>query len=237
MNLDEYTRLLGTTSSQGRYFQILIDKQFHCRRCAQTQIHSGQLAGGGGVQGLERGTKSRPGIVIISKRDLCPICNKCDYFDRWTGEFKVSNAASSIPRKIKLKILNYYSYTDCIECRRRTAAELVIDHRFPMERWGSPEIFNYNNITDTDIQQRFQLLKKDSFGNHNLLKSRACEHCLATGKRGYPFGIKFYYAGSEEWPSGCPSIGPAAEQGCIGCGWYDISRWRYELNRLLLEQG
>lgn len=101
-----------------------------------------------------------------------------------------------------------------------------------MERWGAAEETNPPEMTSEEISRKFQLLKKDASGNHNLLKSRACERCLATGKRGYPMGIKFYYAGDENWSSNCPKTGPDAERGCYGCGWYDVEAWRIALNQL-----
>lgn len=88
-------------------------------------------------------------------------------------------------------------------------------------------------MTIDEIKRKFQLLKKDDAGNHNLLKSRACERCIATGKRAYPLGIKLYYAGNEDWPADCPDFGPDAEQGCFGCGWYDFATWREALNRYI----
>lgn len=102
-----------------------------------------------------------------------------------------------------------------------------------MERWGASEPRNPDDMTLAEIQRKFQLLKKDDAGNHNLLKSRACERCIATRKRGSPFGIKFYYAGTEDWPFDCPEFGPEAEQGCFGCGWYDFASWREALNRYI----
>lgn len=229
MNENEYRSLLGKTF-QGQYFDILRDKNWHCRDCAQQVIRSNQLAGGGGVQGLERGNNSRPGIVIETMIRRCSLCDKPTYWDRWTGEFQQSNSAASIPEKLRKKVLGYYGYVDTIEQRKRQAHELVIDHRFPMERWGESEERNDINMSEEDIQRKFQLLKKDSSGNHNLLKSRACEKCIKTKKRGYPMGIKYYYEGDENWPADCPTTGKEAEQGCIGCGWYDFEAWRKGLN-------
>ena len=102
-----------------------------------------------------------------------------------------------------------------------------------MERWGESEDSNPSNMSTTDIRKKFQLLKKDGSGNHNLLKSRACERCINTGKRGYPMGIKFYYEGTEDWPTDCPASGKEAQRGCIGCGWYDFDKWRIALNAFL----
>lgn len=220
-------------SLQKAYFQVLIDEQWHCRDCASRQIGSTQIAGGGGIQGLQRGTKSRPGIITEKKTAYCDVCGKATTWDRWTGEFTNSNSASGLPKNLQKQILDYYEYTDSIEQRSRPKHELVIDHRFPMERWGTTEENNPSQMDPIEINRKFQLLKKDSSGNHNLLKSRACERCIATGKRGYPLGIKFYYEGDENWPADCPVRGRAAERGCIGCGWYDFETWRKALNLLI----
>jgi len=85
-------------------------------------------------------------------------------------------------------------------------------------------------MTDNDIRQKFQVLKKSNGSvSHNLLKSRACEHCFSTGARGTPFGIQFFYQGGPQWePTNRKD--PA---GCIGCGWYDFGQWRSELNSTL----
>jgi hypothetical protein len=230
MNSNEYENLLKDGTLQKSYFQILKDGEWHCRDCAARETGSTQIAGGGGTQGLERGTKNRPGIVIESEQRFCKKCKKPTIWERWSGEFKSSNAASALPKKLQKLILSHYNYTDSIEERKRPANELVIDHRFPMERWGSVEEKNPSSMEADAIEKKFQLLKKDSSGNHNLLKSRACESCIKTGKRGYPMGIKFYYEGNEDWPSDCPREGADAERGCIGCGWYNYKAWRSALN-------
>jgi len=215
---------------QPQIFNKLKDCNWHCRDCAGKDIDSKQYAGGGGIQGLQRGTKTRPGLVIVTATAECVDCHRTVICDRWTGEYKTSNPASGLPKSLQIKIYNYYGYMDAIEQRKRQAHELVIDHRFPMERWGVAEEQNSSSMTDHEIEAKFQLLKKDSAGNHNLLKSRACERCIATGKRGYPMGIQFYYEGDENWPEGCPVSGPEAERGCIGCGWYNFDLWRNALN-------
>lgn len=235
MTIDEFINALGVGSIQSQYFQILRDQLPHCRKCAQQQIGSEQLAGGGGVQGLHRGNQSRSGIVIVSESRYCPICGKRTKWDRWTGEFKEANAAAGVSTELQRRIFDFYDYNDVIEQRRRTAHELVVDHRFPMERWGETETHNPDDMSTEEISRKFQLLKKDDSGNHNLLKSRACERCIRTGKRGYPLGIKFYYAGNEDWPTNCPKSGSEAEQGCFGCGWYDLDAWRKALNKQLSE--
>lgn len=58
MEINEYEKLLANGSLQKEYFGVLKDKCWHCRDCAGRQIGSTQIAGGGGIQGLQRGTKS-----------------------------------------------------------------------------------------------------------------------------------------------------------------------------------
>lgn len=222
-------------SNQLRVFQLLSDLQWHCRECATKQIPSAQYAGGGGIQGLQRGTRSRSGLVIITDKVFCQNCQAIKLSDRWTGEIKSANASAGIPISLIEKILTVYNYTDVIEQRQRPAHELVIDHRFPMERWGASESPHPVNMTDMEIIAKFQLLKKDTAGNHNLLKSRSCEKCIKTSKRGTPLGIHFWYEAGEDWPANIPMRGINAEVGCIGCGWYNFDLWRAELNWQLTE--
>lgn len=113
------------------------DNDYHCRKCAQQIIGSEQLAGGGGVQGLQRGTKHRPGLVLETISEYCNVCGKKTKWDRWTGEFQPSNLASDSPSELQQRVLNHYGYVDTIEQRKRQAHELVIDHRRPMKRWAS----------------------------------------------------------------------------------------------------
>jgi hypothetical protein len=216
---------------QEQVFNVLKDKEWHCRGHEYTNVPSGQLAGGGGIQGLQRGTRRRPGFEIEGKKQYCPTCKSIKPHDRWTGRTRESNAASGVPKSLIKAILEHFDHTDAIEQRRRPPHELIIDHRFPMERWGSTESALPPSMPAEEISRKFQLLKKDDSGNHNLLKSRACEFCIKTGKRGTPLGIRFYYHGSEDWPADTPPRGPIAEKGCVGCGWYDFSRWREALNK------
>ncbi len=217
----------GKNSFQAKVFSLLKDKNWHCRECEGKQIGSGQYAGGGGIQGLERGTKSRWGLVIEESKIFCETCKKITKQDRLTGDVKPSNAAAGIPPKLITRVLEAYDYTDAMEERQRPKHKLVVDHRVPMERWESAEGKNDSDMSIEDIRKKFQLLKKDDGGNHNLLKSRSCERCIKTGFRGYPFGIKYWYEGTEKWPDHIPE---KDESGCIGCGWYDLQKWKESLN-------
>ncbi len=219
-------------SLQSRVFKVLKDQRWHCRKCEYPGIPIEQFAGGGGIQGLQRGTRSRVGLVIESANRSCTKCGSTRH-DRWTGETRAANAASGIAPKLAARILAHFDYVDVIEERKRPAHELVIDHKLPMERWGSTEEPNESDMSEEEIGQKFQLLKKDAAGNHNLLKSRACERCVANGQRGTPFGINYFYVGDDKWPKGVLERGPSAESGCVGCGWYDFDKWRTGLNGLL----
>lgn len=219
---------------QLKVFNLLSDSKWHCREHEGKEIASAQYAGGGGIKGLKRGTKNRPGLVIETKKEYCIKCKQKTTWDKWTGETQSANSAANIPNHLCQKILKFYSYIDVIEQRERASHELVIDHRFPMERRGQNESPHPKSISEDEIRQKFQLLKKDTSGNHNLLKSRSCERCIKTGKRGTPFSIRFWYKGDENWSSPVQR-GAEAEEGCIGCGWYDFGTWREALNQKLAE--
>jgi RNA polymerase subunit RPABC4/transcription elongation factor Spt4 len=229
----EYIATFKLNTKIGKYAKILSDKKFHCRNCSQAKTGSRQIAGGGGIQRLQDGTKSRPGIEIITEKRLCTICKDSSEWDRWTGEFILANPASSIPEKLQARVKKYYSYVDAIELRKRKDFELVVDHRFPKIRRGGMIVADTVKTTDEEIQAKYQLLKKDSIGNHNKLKTEACKACFKTGKRGNPLGISFYYKGDDKWSEDYPKTGKNAESGCVGCGWYDFAAWRKALNTAL----
>lgn len=238
MNIEDFKKALKKARIQKNVFSILEDKKWHCRDCAASElgkreIRTSQYAGGGGIQGLQRGTSKRPGLEIETKTQYCNSCEKITTSDRWTGRFQASTSAAGIGKELRDRVLKYYGYRDVVEQSKRPSHQLIIDHRFPMQRWGSPEMTSDKTVTDDEIQRKFQLLKKDKFGNHNLLKSRSCEECKRTGKRGKPFGIKFWYRGDESWSKDIPEVGPEAEKGCQGCGWYNFDEWRKHLNREL----
>ena len=233
VDIEEYKSLHSGGSKQLQTFEVLEDQGWHCRNHAYSHIQSGQIAGSGGIQGLRRGNQDRPGIVIEHKSFLCSDCGGTYRHDRWTGEFTHSLHMAGIPRKLEQRIYRVLGRRDVVDNVSRAFHEVTIDHKLPMKRWNeetSQQQTNYSSMTDTDIQSRFQLLKKSNGRiSHNLLKSRACEQCFATGHRGTPFGIHYFYAGSPRW-EGAHEKDPA---GCIGCGWYGIEQWRLSLNHKL----
>ena len=140
---------------------------------------------------------------------------------------------AGIPEALTLRAHQVLGGRDVVDDVSRSVNEVTLDHKLPMKRWNertSKQQTDYDNMSDEDIRARFQLLKKSN-GNvsHNLLKSRACEECFDTGKRGTPFGIRYFYAGDDRW-RGKNRKDPS---GCVGCGWYDVAKWRESLNRKL----
>ena len=74
----------------------------------------------------------------------------------------------------------------------RSEVELLVDHKFPSQRWTKPESDNPNDMLEMDITNKFQLLSNQT----NMYKSRYCDTCVKTGKRASFMGIKWYYAGN-----------------------------------------
>ena len=233
MNVDAYKRLHSPESKQLQTFQVLEDQRWHCRNHAYDHIGSGQIAGSGGIQGLRRGSSKRPGISIEHEYRQCVECGGSHLHDRWTGEFTSLLHMVGIPKELTLRAHRVLGGRDVVDDVSRSVNEVTLDHKLPMKRWDeetSRQQTDYQDMSDEDIRERFQLLKKSN-GNvsHNLLKSRACEECFETGKRGTPFGIHYFYAGNDRW-EGKTLQDP---NGCVGCGWFDVEAWRTALNRKL----
>lgn len=215
-----------------KVYAVLSDRKWHCRECEYVHVGTTQIAGGSGIQGLQRGSGQRPGMDIKSDNHLCRHCGRTTRHDRWNGQFKESTTPGTMPRKFQKRVLELFCYRDVVENTERTAAHLTIDHKFPSLRWDGETAkaqTEYGDMTDGDIKDRFQLLKKSNgSASHNLLKSRACENCYKKGKRGTPFGISFFYSGTRDW-----SAAKRDPAGCRGCGWYDFEQWRAALNAKL----
>lgn len=140
----------------------------------------------------------------------------------------LSTRTESIPEETKNQVKRIFacknSYTGS------TDHSILPDHKFPEIRWGeNPEITKNSGLSDEEARRKFQPLSN----RFNLLKKEACKKCFSEGKRQFPYGIKFYYEGGEMWDAQYPKQGPQAEAGCIGCGWYDLLKWKEALNKEL----
>ena len=234
MNKDEFEKTFSDKKSkQLLVFKVLSDKEWQCRNCKYIHVKTSQLAGSGGIQGLKRGGSNRPGLEIESENHLCGHCDKSTRHDKWTGNFIEPYSSASMPQSFIKKTFSILGKKDIVDNTTRNENHLTIDHKLPMIRWNTEEKkkqTDYENMTDEYIRSNFQLLKKSNGTiSHNALKSRACENCWKNGVRGKPFGIDFFYRGSGKWGSKSKTD----TKGCVGCGWYDLEKWRKDLNQMI----
>lgn len=139
-------------------------------------------------------------------------------YETWSGE-------------LRERILNVLGHYDPYEDSVRRGS-LLPDHKFPEIRWDeATKEENPEDMSDEEIRGKFQLLSNQ----RNQQKREVCRHCFQTGQRGKPFGVAFFYEGGSTWPDDVPQTGKDAEEGCHGCGWYDMDRWRQELNEFIEE--
>lgn len=89
-----------------------------------------------------------------------------------------------------------------------------VDHKEPFTRLEQD--INIKSLTDEELKEHFQILTP----SHNKLKDKRCQQCKKYNKRPPFFGIKYWYAGNENY-----------EGTCVGCGWYDGVAWRNHLNK------
>lgn len=123
-----------------------------------------------------------------------------------------------------LKLLNYRNAYDLSSGNK---SGLLPDHKFPEIRWDeNTREENSEDMSDDEVRAKFQLLDNQ----RNQQKREICRTCFQTGKRGIIFGINYFHVGDENWPADVPRVGKDAENGCKGCGWYDIDAWRIAMN-------
>jgi len=203
-------------------WEVMKDLKWHCTKCElkSAQAKTWQVWRQMGIQ-LDTDEKGN-----FYKRIFCPNCDMITVH-RKLKSLEIlddTKVRSSIPAKLAKKIKEVLNYEEAVYLRRMSSKELEIDHKFPQVRWCRDEE-KLNDMSEQEIKQKFILLTR----SHNLLKSRFCERCVKTGKRGYFPGIYFWYEGDEEWrgKSECD------EKGCVGCFWYDPYKWREELNKIV----
>lgn len=130
----------------------------------------------------------------------------------------------------KLKAISVMEAINVYEFSKSNKHGLLPDHKFPEIRWDEEtKSENPEKMTATEIKEKFQLLDNQ----RNQQKREVCRKCFQTGLRGKLYGLNYFYDGDENWPFEVPKVGKAAEKGCVGCGWYDIQKWRDSLNNFL----
>ena len=132
--------------------------------------------------------------------------------------------------ELRDRIIAVLGSFDAYEARRSPKDGLLPDHKFPEIRWDlQTRRDSLEALTDEQLQEDFQLLSNQ----RNQQKREACRGCFQTGRRGVVYGIPFFYEGSAEWDPQVAKQGVDARRGCVGCGWYDLNRWRLELRKRL----
>lgn len=167
------------------------------------------------------------GFEIENRTRYCGVCKDKTVHRRLvsTEPIKPSFVRQQVPSQLRQRVLKHYNNTEAITLREMIPKQLEVDHRFPQVRWSADEA-HYVNMSEKDLHRKFQLLTRQ----HNLWKSRYCEHCEKTGERGTFIGINFFAEGGPKWD---PKISNDDAHGCHGCFWYDPDKWRRELNKLL----
>lgn len=205
-------------------YETLSDLSWHCSVC---ELRAGQAKtwqtwrDEHGIQ-FEKGN---PNSRNWDKRIFCKSCGKKTSHRKLKTleRIEVTSRRSGVSSKLAKRIKQIYGNVEAVSLRKVGAQLLEIDHRFPQIRWSEDEDLN-EQLTDEELKRKFILLTR----NDNLLKSRNCERCVNTGKRGSFPGIEFWYEGDENWVGD-----PHHEQGCVGCFWYDPDEWRNQLNRVI----
>jgi len=167
------------------------------------------------------------GFEIENKTIYCEVCKDKIVHRRLisTEPIRPSFVRQQVPSNLRKRILKHYDNIEAITLRKMSPNQLEVDHRFPQVRWSKDESYNLE-MSETELHSKFQLLTRQ----HNLWKSRYCEHCAKTGERGTFIGINFFAKGDSNWD---PNIVPDDEHGCYGCFWYDPEVWRQALNKLI----
>ena len=130
----------------------------------------------------------------------------------------------------KAKAISVMGSINVYEFSKANKHGLLPDHKFPEIRWDEEtRAENPEEMPIKEIKEKFQLVDNQ----RNQQKREVCRKCFQTGNRGKLYGINYYYEGNEKWPKDVPKIGKEAENGCVGCGWYDIQKWRESLNELV----
>jgi hypothetical protein len=131
-------------------------------------------------------------------------------------------------KELREKIIKIHKSFDSYEAKEMKKEGLLPDHKFPEIRWDiDTKRTSLEDLTDIEIKNDFQLLNNQ----RNQQKREVCRNCYQTNDRGLIYGINFFYEGTAKWDATIPKRGKQAERGCKGCGWYDINKWRLELNK------
>ena len=204
-----------------KVLKALYSGNWECRVCGPVPAENPQPA-------ARLGALKKQGYIIGSKRKYCAKCSKKTMHDilvmlpKVQTKFEDGNELRApMSEKLKERIKKVLENKEVCFNVKRTSVELVIDHKFPSQRWIKKESANPDDMTEINIKKKFQLLNNQT----NMWKSRYCDTCVKSGKRGDFMGIKWYYQGNEDWAGKTEND----ENGCVGCPWYDLELWKTKL--------
>ncbi|MFZ4680691.1 MAG: hypothetical protein ACOYLP_11040 [Flavobacterium sp.] len=218
---DSDSRWSNKESATYKVLNALYSGKWECRVCGPVPKVNPQPS-------ARLASLKKSGYVIGSKRRHCTDCEQKTMHDllimlppieqRFEHGNELRRPMSEL---LKTRIKKLLGYKEVCFDVKRSPVELIIDHKFPSQRWKFQESDNPNNMTEPAIRAKFQLLSNQT----NLWKSRHCDNCVKTGKRGNFMGIKWFYQGNENWEGD----DTYDEKGCVGCPWYDLEKWKKEL--------
>lgn len=219
---DKYWASSRSTETK-EIFYTLADGKWHCRNCDISNANFARR-----IQDLKEF-----GYTISTQLGYqCPVCKK----PRNTGLQLLpisrvqlaGNGYETWSAALRSRIISVLGGIDVYE--NTPNKNCLPDHKFSEIRWDdNTKSENPDSMTDEEIRAKFQLLSNQ----RNQQKREVCRNCFQTGNRGTIYGISFFYEGGPTWDISIPQKGKAAEEGCKGCPWYDISRWRNELERMI----
>lgn len=210
-----------------KVFEAMLSGEWECRGCGPVPKVNPQPAAR--IRDIKKS-----GFFIASKRKICRgNCRGTQMHDLLVmidppEDTTKNELRKPISPRLAERITSVLGRRESVFDQVRTSKELVIDHKFPSQRWSKPESDNNELMSDAQIKSKFQLLNNQT----NLLKSRECDRCVSEGIRGQFMGIRWYYSGNGNWRGAKDD-----EKGCIGCPWYDVSRWKEQLSIALKKSG
>ena len=206
-------------------FKTMSDLKWHCTKC---ELKSGQAK-------TWQTWRQEKGIQVDKDKNgkwdprfFCPECNRKTVHRKLKSLkiLEVTKLRAGISANFAKKVKEIYKNEDAVFLRKFSPNQLEIDHKFPQVRWNNNEDENRSDMSEKEIKNKFILLTR----SNNLLKSRYCERCCKTGKKGNFPGIFFWFKGSEKWDK---KIDKNDRKGCDGCFWFDPYGWREELNKII----
>lgn len=216
---EQYVEMLS--ERQLAFLKEMASSEGVCRYCSEVYNASPN------PQATVRELKDK-GFYICTVQKYCDKAKMHKTYDFLSPipPYKLSARTETIPEKTRKQVKQIYGSKDSFSgC---TDHSVLPDHKFPEIRWGvNPQLSSNTDLTDEEARNKFQPMTN----RFNLMKKEACKKCFAEGIRQYPYGIKFYYQGTDKWAENIPQSGSEAESGCVGCGWYDLLKWKEELNK------